>query len=179
MRVNRASDNFTIVFSKFWSFVVEGGDFCWANESEIEWVEKEANVFSFVIAEADFFEFAVDECLGLKSWSWFSNQARYSASKGSGEHDGWLVWSEIQVVCVSFFRFHFFFIQVHAILVHLLFCFIHGLGRHLALLRSITHLHILWQRHTLPLFPLFSLYFLLFPVFFYFFTRRAWSWSWT
>lgn len=91
MRVNRASDNFTIVFSKFWSFVVEGGDFCWANESEIEWVEKEANVFSFVIAEADFFEFAVDECLGLKSWSWFSNQAGYSASKGSGEHDGWLV----------------------------------------------------------------------------------------
>jgi hypothetical protein len=73
VRVNRASNNFAVGFSKLWSFVIESGDFCWADESEIEWVEEEANVFSFVVAETDFFEFAVDERLGLKSWGWFSD----------------------------------------------------------------------------------------------------------
>jgi len=51
LRVNRACNNFTADFSESFGVIAEGNDFGWADEGEVQWIEEQHNVFSFVIGE--------------------------------------------------------------------------------------------------------------------------------
>lgn len=57
LRINRASENFTSNFSKFFSFVIEGNDLCGADKGKVKGVEEEHNILSLVLLETDLNKF--------------------------------------------------------------------------------------------------------------------------
>lgn len=72
--INWASKNFTSDLFEFFSLVAEGNDFSWANEGEIERIEEEDNVFSFIVGDADVNEVSVEPSWGFELRGWFSDQ---------------------------------------------------------------------------------------------------------
>ena len=72
--VDGAGEDFTSDFSELLGLVAEGYDFGGADEGEVEWVEEEDDVLSFVVWEADLNKVSVVPGWGLELWGWFSDQ---------------------------------------------------------------------------------------------------------
>ena len=73
-RVDWDSQNFASDFFELFGLVAEGDDFGWADESEVEWVEEEDDIFSLVVWDADIDEISVVPGWGLELRGWFSDQ---------------------------------------------------------------------------------------------------------
>ena len=52
--VNGAGQDFTADFSELCGFVAEGNDFGGTNKCKVEGVEKEENIFTFIVFDVDF-----------------------------------------------------------------------------------------------------------------------------
>lgn len=69
--VGRAGNQLATDFTEFSNTIGERNDLGWTNEGEVQWIEEEHQVFAFVLAQIDFFEFTVNDGGAGKSWSWF------------------------------------------------------------------------------------------------------------
>ncbi len=75
MRIDRATNNFTIVLSELFSFLGEVNDFGWTYKCEIKRVEKEEQPLAFEWIEGNFFELIslTVPCSCFESWRSFSD----------------------------------------------------------------------------------------------------------
>lgn len=72
--INWASNNFTTKFFELLSFVAEGDDLSWADKSEVEWIEEENNIFSFIVRDADINKIVIKPSRSFELRSRFSDE---------------------------------------------------------------------------------------------------------
>ena len=73
-RVDWAGQYFTANFSELFSFVAECDDFGWAYESEVQRIEEQNDVFTFIVLNADITEVSVVPGGGFELRGAFSDQ---------------------------------------------------------------------------------------------------------
>ena len=74
--IDRAADDFAVQLGEFFVSVAESGDFSRADESEIQRVKEQDNVFlAFILIQGDGFKLLVDHDFTFKVWRRVTDQS--------------------------------------------------------------------------------------------------------